>query len=232
MSIDPTSLTNQAPIIEDIEKSSTRMVCQAVLDFAPIAQQQFSLAKDLAGTVGEDVTRDAMESMGLSKVPTARLIGKIDYKRAAYYFDPNYWIRQALFVDSKAERGAATTATIQISQTSLRVRMMQRGTAIDEPGQLDAVLTVGNDLYLVTTVFVKYHYRVNENGENELLAIFVICLPNGMLQSAYNPDAANTIWSVGRQAPSLGEDFRVRISFGRLKAAANWRVQRINTFPN
>ena len=212
MSIDPTTLTNQAAIIEDIEKAPTRMVCQAVLDFAPVAKQQFSLAKDLAGTVGEDVTRDAMESMGLSKVPTARLIGKIDYKRAVYYFDPNYWIRQALFVDSKAEKDAGT-ATIQISQTSLRVRLVQKGAAIDVPGQLDTVLTVGNELYLVTTVFVKYHYTVNVDGNNELLAIFVVCLPNGMLQSAYNPDAVKTIWNVGRQAPTLGEEFRARISF-------------------
>jgi Type II restriction enzyme SfiI len=225
MSIDPGALANQPAIIEDIEKSSTRLVCQAVLDFAQIAKQQFLLAKDLAGTVGEDVTRDAMETMGMSRVPTARLIGKIDYKRAAYYFDPNYSVRQALFVDSKAEKGAATTATIQISQTSLRVRMKQRGAAIDEPGRLETVLTVGKERYLVTTVFVKYHYTIDAAGDNELLAIFVICLPNGILQDAYNPDADKTIWSVGRQAPSLGEDFRVRINFQRLKAAANWRVR-------
>jgi Type II restriction enzyme SfiI len=99
MSIDPGSLANDTEIIERIEKASARLVCQAILDFASVARDQFKLAKDLAGTVGEDVTRDAMESMGLSRVPTARLIGKIDYKRAAYYFAPEYWIRQALFVD-------------------------------------------------------------------------------------------------------------------------------------
>src|SRR5580658_3466344 len=90
MSIDPTNLMNQPDVIENIEKASTRMVCQAVLDFAGIARDQFALAKDLAGTVGEDVTRDAMETMGMSRVPTARLIGKIDYKRAAYFFAAEY----------------------------------------------------------------------------------------------------------------------------------------------
>jgi hypothetical protein len=110
MSIDPTDLTNQPDLIENVEKASTWMVCQAILDFTPVAREQFSLTKDLAGTVGEDVTRDAMEMMGLSRAPTARLIGKIDYKRAAYYFDPNYWIRQALFADSKAEKGIRLTS--------------------------------------------------------------------------------------------------------------------------
>jgi hypothetical protein len=229
MSIDPITLAGQTDIIENIEKASARLVCQAVLDFAKVARQQFSLAKDLAGTVGEDVTRDAMETMGLSRVPTARLIGKIDYKRAAYYFDPNYWVRQALFVDSKAEKGSPTTATIQISQTSLRVRMILRGALIDEPGRLETVLTVENEPYLVTTIFVKYHYKTDANRNNELLGIYVISLPNGMLQNTYNPDAKNTIWSVGRNAPSLNEDFRVRINFARLKAMRNWRVQRIDT---
>jgi hypothetical protein len=231
MSIDPTNLATQLEVIENIEKASTRMVCQAILDFAPIARDQFALAKDLAGTVGEDVTRDAMETMGLSRVPTARLIGKIDYKRAAYYFDPNYWVRQALFVDSKAEKGSPTTATIQVSQTSLRVRMVRSGQVIDEPGQLESILTVGNDRYLVTTLFVKYHYEVDANGDNRLLSIYVICLPNGMLQGTYNPDTTNTIWSAGRNAPTLGEDFRVRINFALLKARRNWRVQRIHISP-
>lgn len=231
MSIDPRTLTHDTEIIEKVEKASTRLVCQAILDFAQIAKEQFLLAKDLAGTVGEDVTRDALETMGLSRIPTARLIGKIDYKRAVYYFDPDYWIRQALFVDSKAEKGPPTTATIQISQTSLRVRMMVRGAAVDEPGGLETVLTIGSEHYLVTTIFVKYHYEVDTSGNNELRNIYIICLPNGMLQSAYNPDVNNTIWNVGRNAPTRGEDFRVRIAFKRLKALAPWRVQVIRMLP-
>ncbi|MHB1422786.1 MAG: BglI family type II restriction endonuclease [Gemmataceae bacterium] len=231
MSIDPRTLTNDTTIVENVEKASTRLVCQAVLDFASIAREQFLLAKDLVATVGEDVTCDALETMGLSRIPTARLIGKIDYKRVVYYFDPDYWIRQALFVDSKAEKGSPTTATIQISQTSLRVRMVVRGDEVDEPGVLDAVLTVGDERYLVTTIFVKYHYQVNQNGDNELLNSFIVCLPNGILQDKYNPDANNTVWNGGRNAPTHGEDFRVRISFHRLKALANWRVQRIQSSP-
>lgn len=54
-----------------------------------------------------------------------------------------------------------------------------------------------------------------------------LCLPNGMLQERYNPTAKDTFWLVGRNAPTRGEPFRVRISLPRLKQKANWRVQHI-----
>jgi hypothetical protein len=231
MSIDRVTLSNSPDIIESVEKASTRLVCQAILDFAGVAKEQFALAKDLAGTVGEDVTRDAMETMGLSRRPTARLIGKIDYKRAVYYFSPDYWIRQALFVDSKAEKKSHTSVQIQISQTSLHVRMIMRGTVTDEPGRLDTVLLVGGEPYLVTTIFVKYDYEVDQQGNNTLNNIFIVCLPNGILQAKYNLDAQRSIWNVGRHAPTLGEEFRVRISLKKLKSLAKWRVQRIHVTP-
>lgn len=230
MSIDPRSPSLQPDIIESIEKSSTRMVCQAVWDFKEIAKKQFSLARDLAGTVGEDITRDAMETMGVSRIPTARIIGKIDYKRAAYYFSPAYSLRQALLVDSKAEKGEVGNITIQKSQTSLRIRM-SRPNEIDVPGDLDAILDIDQDSYLSTTIFVKYAYEVLADGNNRLNSIHVVCLPNGMLQDQYNPTASDSFWLVGRNAPSLGEDFRVRVSLARLKAKKSWRVQTIATHP-
>ncbi|MBX9679445.1 MAG: SfiI family type II restriction endonuclease [Gemmataceae bacterium] len=235
MSIDPKTLAahpDRVAILENIEKASTRMVCQAVLDFSEIAKKQFTLAKDLAGTVGEDVTRDAMDSMGMSRIPTARLIGTIDYKRAAYCFDPSYSIRQALLVDSKAEKGGVGNMTIQIAQTSLHVRMELRGNIIDVPGQVEQVLAVDDGSYLATTIFVKYGYEVQGNGDNKLNEIYVVALPNGMLQDLYNPSAADGIWMVGRNAPTLiNEDLRVRVSFAKLKAKKKWRVQRIAIDP-
>ncbi len=200
------------------------------MDFVDVAKKQFSLANDLAGTVGEDVTRDALETMGLSRIPTARIIGKIDYKRAAYYFDPAYSIRQALLVDSKAEKGDQRTITIQISQTSLRVRMELRGEDIDEPGGLDPVLLIDDNHFLATSIFVKYYYHVVD-GKNRLMNIYIVSLPNGMLQEQYNPSARDSFWGVGRQAPTRGEDFRVRVRFAPLKAKKNWRVQTIETYP-
>jgi hypothetical protein len=53
-----------------------------------------------------------------------------------------------------------------------------------------------------------------------------------MLQDRYNPNPKDSIWIAGRNAPTLGEEFRVRLSFHRLKEKANWRVQSIPMIPN
>ena len=173
-----------------------------------------------------------MDRMGTSIIP-ARLFGRIDYKRARYVFHPEYSVRQALFIDSKAEQVAgARTVTIQTSQTSLRIRQMRSGQPIDVPGTLPRILQLQGVDYLVTTVFVKYNYMDSENkSEKALQNVSVTCLPNGMLQEQYNPTHERTIWLAGRNAPSRGEAFRVRISLTRLKELANWRVQNIGLVP-
>ncbi|MDW8234849.1 MAG: SfiI family type II restriction endonuclease, partial [Roseiflexaceae bacterium] len=82
--------------------------------------------------------------------------------------------------------------------------------------------------YITTTIFVKYNYdRDKEQGVNELKSITIAAVPMGILQDRYNPSSENTIWLAGRNAPSLGEEFRVRLSFARLKQKASWRVQEI-----
>ena len=48
-----------------------------------------------------------------------------------------------------------------------------------------------------------------------------------MLQDRYNPSALNTIFTAGPNAPSLGEEFRKRLSFRLLQEKAKWRVQKI-----
>jgi hypothetical protein len=60
----------------------------------------------------------------------------------------------------------------------------------------------------------------------------VAAVPNGLLQERYNPSPKDTIWLAGRNAPTLGEAFRVRLSFSRLKAKAGWRVQKILVPPD
>ena len=57
--------------------------------------------------------------------------------------------------------------------------------------------------------------------------IIVACIPNGILQDRYNPSATDGIWLAGRNAPTLGEDFRVRLSYKLLRSKAAWRVQEI-----
>ncbi len=79
----------------------------------------------------------------------------------------------------------------------------------------------------MVTVIAKYSYVENANHRKQR-KIIAPCIPNGKLQSSYNPDARNnTFWRAGRNAPTLGEDFRVRVRFDALKERASWRVVEI-----
>ena len=232
MTLDPRLLGSEPELLEEIEKATLRMVTQAIYDFRDEASEFFVHEPDAVADIGEDITREAMDRMGTSIIP-ARLFGRIDYKRARYVFHPEYSVRQALFIDSKAEQVAgARTVTIQTSQTSLRIRQMRRGQSIDEQGTLPKILQLQGVDYLVTTVFVKYNYTESaDKSEKALQNISVTCLPNGMLQNQYNPTHRQTIWLAGRNAPSRGEPFRVRIGLHRLKEIASWRVQNIELVP-
>ena len=229
MSLEPQSLLHDLNLLEQVEKATLRMVVQAIYDFREEAGEFFVHETDLVADIGEDITREAMDRMGTSTIPV-RLFGKIDYKRAKYVFHPEYSVRQALFVDSKAEKvGGAGTVTIQTAQTSMSVRQMRSGAPVDVPGTLPQILSVQEADYLVTTVFVKYNYSEDaETSQKSLESISVTCLPNGMLQDHYNPTPQQTFWLVGRNAPSRGEAFRARIGLNRLKRLAPWRVQRIS----
>jgi len=82
---------------------------------------------------------------------------------------------------------------------------------------------------LTVTIFVKYVYTPsNEKGLN-LREIVVACIPNGLLQERYNPSSEkDNFWRAGRNAPSLGEEFRVRTNLKALTQIDAWRVTRWN----
>ena len=148
-------------------------------------------------------------------------------KKAIYVFLPNAQ-PVALMLDSKAEKANGDrTATIQMSQTSMRVRMHRAGTIMDELGGLEQVIVRGDKELYVVTVIAKYVYEETTTSQ-ELRRIIVACIPNGALQEHYNPSADDGIWLAGRNAPTLGEDFRVRLSYRHLSAKAGWRVQEVN----
>jgi hypothetical protein len=151
----------------------------------------------------------------------------MDYKRARYVFHPQYSVKQALLVDSKAEKTSGdATATLQTSQFSMIVRQVRQGQTIEVPGKLPPVVTVKGEDFLTTTIFVKYNYEESKAGKT-LVGIRIAAVPNGLLQDRYNPIAGDGIWLAGRNAPTLGEEFRVRLSFAALKKKARWRVQLI-----
>lgn len=231
MLIDPVDLKSDLDTLEDIEKASMRLVTQAIVDFREEASAIFGQESDLSQDVAEDITREALDTLGVSRIPQ-RLYGKIDYKRARYIFHPDYALRQALFVDSKAEKmSGASTATLQTAQTSMRIIHVRQGSPVDVQGTLESVIHTELGDFLPTTIFVKYNYTEASNESKALDSITVACVPHAFLQERYNPDAQNTIWRTGRNAPKLGEAFRVRLVFRLLAERAKWRVQRIPTAP-
>ena len=226
MTLNAGDLRANLDTIEQIEKATLRMVVQAIYDFRN--------ESDLVADIGEDITREALDRQGMPTIPV-RLFVKIDYKRAAYLFQPEYAVRQALFVDSKAEKTAgAGTATIQTFQTSMRIRQVRQNQTVDVPGDLENIAIVRDDEYLTTTIFVKYNYSESSADDvpNLLDSVSVLCLPNGLLQDRYNPTASDSIWLAGRNAPLRGEAFRVRISLAALKNKSAWRVQTISLHPD
>jgi len=230
MLLDPEELRQNLDRLEEIEKVSLRLVTQALYNYRTAAQEIFLIESDLVADIGEDITREAMDRLGMPRIDQ-RLFGKVDYKRACYLFHPEYALKQALFVDSKAEKVTGQgTATLQISQLSMIVKQVRFGQELEVQGRLPEIISVTGDSYLTTTIFVKYNYE--EGAGNILRSITVAAMPNGILQDRYNPTVQDTIWIAGRNAPTLGEEFRVRLSFHRLKEKAEWRVQHIPMPPN
>jgi hypothetical protein len=228
MTLDPRTLKVNLGLLESIEKATLRLVVQAIDDFKSQASEMFAQEHDLVADIGEDITREAIDRLGMSVIPV-RLFGKMDYKRARYLFLPEFAIRQALFIDSKAESiSGRGTATIQTAQTSMQIKQKRAGKLIEEYGKLPTIIEKEGHHLLTTTVFVKYNYDEASKTEKHLESISVLCLPNGLLQDRYNPNANETIWLAGRNAPSRDEAFRVRISLTRLKQKASWRVQYIS----
>lgn len=227
MLIDPESLADDLDRLEAIEKTTLRLVTQAVFDYRQQAQFIFANETDKVADIAEDITREALDRMGVSRIDQ-RLFGKVDYKRAKYLFLPDFAIRQALFVDSKAENVSGNgTATLQITQLSMRVQQIRNGQIVDEQGRLPKIIPIGESSFLTTTVFVKYNYTELEPDKTKSLhSITIAALPNGLLQDRYNPSPTDTIFIAGRNAPTLGEEFRTRLSFNLLRQKSAWRVQK------
>ncbi len=231
MLLDPAQLAHNLDRLEEIEKASLRLVVQAIYDYRETAVEIFREESDFVADIGEDITREALDRMGVAKIDQ-RLFGKIDYKRARYLFHPDYAVQQALFVDSKAEKVSGQgTATLQTSQFSMTVRQVRAEEEVEVEGSLPKILSIREHSYITTTIFVKYNYD-DLSGNNRLNSMTVAAVPNGLLQERYNPSPHDTIWIAGRNAPSLGEAFRVRLSFSRLNTKASWRVQKIPIPPN
>lgn len=210
--------------IEAIEKLSLRSLHRAVLDFGLEAWDIFYQSLDEVKDVAEDITREMLDRLGGYQIQQ-RVFGNVDYRKARYIILPDTMIRQALFVDSKAEKDCAT-ATMQMSQLSMAVKQRRGGEEVDIQGKLPPVSVYSGEPYLTTTLLLHYNYT-DINGKHMLRQITLAAVPNGRLQAVYNPSADDTIWRAGRNAPTLGEDFRVRLRFSELESKRAWRVQSV-----
>ena len=219
---DPGELTSDE--IEAIEKQSLRCLYVSAYDFGFDAFDIFAQSSDDPKDIAEDITREMLDRFGGYQVQQ-RILGNVDYRKARYVILPEFAVRQALFVDSKAEKDD-NSATMQMSQLSLVVRQVRSGEQIEERGHLPVVSVHGGLSFITTTLLAHYNYE-DQNGRYNLMQFTLAAVPNGLLQDRYNLASHDTIWLAGRNAPTLGEEFRVRLSFSRLKLKAAWRVQRI-----
>lgn len=211
--------------IERTERAAFELVTQAIHDYREMAWTIFREETDKPADIAEDITREAIESMGVSSIKE-RLYGKVDYKKAIYVFTPQVQ-PVALMVDAKAEKEKGSI-TLQMSQTSMMVRFMHRNHGpVEEPGQLKTTIKRDGRRLHVVTIFVKYFYA--DEKERRLDRIILACVPNGRLQDRYNPSPKDTIWRAGRHSPKRGEDFRVRLAYPLLKKKAEWRVREIES---
>lgn len=224
---EPSSLTPDE--IEAIEKLSLRALFIAVREFGSDAWDFFHQSSDDPKDVAEDTTREMLDRLGGYGIPQ-RIYGNVDYRKARFVMLPELATRQALFVDSKAEK-QSNTATLQMSQLSMRVRQYRGGEIVDEAGKIGVEKDYNGCFYLSTILLVHYHYLSERYGSGKDVPPYVLkqvtlaAIPSGKLQDQYNPDHSDTIWSAGRNAPTRGEDFRVRLNFRALKNKKSWRVQ-------
>ncbi|NUO10248.1 MAG: SfiI family type II restriction endonuclease [Candidatus Brocadia sp.] len=219
---DPNNLTPDE--IEAIEKQSLRSLYTAAFDFGFDAFDIFNQSSDDPKDIAEDITREMLDRLGGYQVQQ-RILGNVDYRKAGYIILPDFSIRQALFVDSKAEK-SSSSAIMQMSQLALAIRQIRNGEEIEQDGDLPYISVHGGQPFITTTLLSHYHYE-DQHNKYKLKQLTLAAIPNGILQDRYNPDAHDTIWIAGRNAPSRGEEFRVRLSFHRLKLKSAWRVQTI-----
>ncbi len=219
---DPSTLSDLE--IEIIEKASLRTLFQAAVDIGFDAFDIFLTSPDEAQNVAEDIAREMMDKLGGYHINT-RILGNVDYRKARYVILPDLQIRQALFVESKAEK-EQTSARLQMSETSLTVNQIKAGSTIAVQGQIPSISRYQAVPYLSTTLVAHFHYE-DQGSTHVLKALVLAALPNGKLQHIYNPDAQHTIWRAGPHSDARGETFRVRLAFSLLENITPWRVQRV-----
>ncbi len=98
---DPSTLDSEE--IEKIETLTLRWIFHAILDFGMEAYEVFLHSPDSVKDIAEDITRELLDRLPGFNMQQ-RVYGTVDYKRARYIILPEKTVRQALFIESKAEK--------------------------------------------------------------------------------------------------------------------------------
>jgi hypothetical protein len=68
MFLNPEELRNDPKRLEEIEKASLRLVAQAIYEYRTVAEETFREESDLVADIGEDLTRESLDRLGMSKI--------------------------------------------------------------------------------------------------------------------------------------------------------------------
>ena len=68
MLINPEDLLHNLDRLEEIEKVSLRLVTQALFNYRTTAYEIFQIESDLVADIGEDITREALERLGMPRI--------------------------------------------------------------------------------------------------------------------------------------------------------------------
>lgn len=162
-----TELRRHRDLVEQIEKATLRTVFHALADSLDEASSAFAKCQGVDPDVlAEELLRAALDRVGMP-FNYAALPGRVDYKKARWFFHPDFAVRQALMVDAKAEK-TELNFSIQSGQTSMRVRFCSEKTkkAVKDSdgkfyrGKLPWVIGEHADpsALLTTTIVAKFMY--------------------------------------------------------------------------
>ncbi len=227
--------------LELIEKATLRTLVQALQEYSREGKSLFENTAAPSETevivLAEDIVQYALEVAECYPI-NRRFAGFIDYKRVRWFPTSFGLIPQALLVDAKA-----STENNRSSLQQSQLPMDADFAAVVGGGQKNIHLAAGFPPHLqiaamdnatlvavTTSVLVHFHYRtLPGNGPRfrELLALYVILLPHQRLKTKYNPNPQTTFFGRGKDAPTLGENPRIRVYFARLREACPWRLQQL-----
>jgi len=95
MLLKPEDLQRNLDRLEEIEKTTLRLVTQAIYNYRETAFEIFHQEVDLVSDIGEDITREALDRLGMPKIDQ-RLFGD-DALAADVLYVPNH-ARQSVAV--------------------------------------------------------------------------------------------------------------------------------------